>query len=244
MQLKVIGSNSHGNGYLLDNGEEALLIECGVNFSRIQKAVDFDISRIAGCLVSHCHGDHAKYAAQVAKSGIKVFSSAGTFGAIGMQVGYNVIKEGDPFSVGGFRVMPFKIVHDVPEPLCFMIKHADCGVVVFLTDTVYSAYRFEGVDHYLIEANYALDIIDQRIADGKLQKFLRDRILNSHMSIDTCIDFLRANDLSSVKNIVLIHLSDGNSDAARFKTQVARATGKPVFVADAGMSIPFGLRPF
>ena len=31
MVLKVLGSSSKGNGYILDSGSEALILECGVN---------------------------------------------------------------------------------------------------------------------------------------------------------------------------------------------------------------------
>jgi uncharacterized surface protein with fasciclin (FAS1) repeats len=64
------------------------------------------------------------------------------------------------------------------------------------------------------------------------------------MSLDTCKRTLKANDLSQVNNIVLIHLSDGNSDAARFKREVQEVTGKTVWIADAGMEIPFNRTPF
>jgi ribonuclease BN (tRNA processing enzyme) len=55
------------------------------------------------------------------------------------------------------------------------------------------------------------------------------------MSIETCKKTLQANDLSKVQNIILIHLSDGNSNAAEFKKDVAGATGKKVTVADTGL---------
>jgi ribonuclease BN (tRNA processing enzyme) len=57
------------------------------------------------------------------------------------------------------------------------------------------------------------------------------------MSLQTCIKTLKANDLSQVNNIVLIHLSDRNSDESRFKSDVERATGKVVHVADKGMIV-------
>jgi DNA/RNA-binding domain of Phe-tRNA-synthetase-like protein len=56
---------------------------------------------------------------------------------------------------------------------------------------------------------------------------------------------LKANNLSQVNNIVLIHLSDGNSDAEDFQKQVTELTGKTVYVADAGMIIDnFNKKPF
>lgn len=44
-------------------------------------------------------------------------------------------------------------------------------------------------------------------------------------------DFLKANDLRHVQEIWLLHLSDGNSDADRFKREIQELTGKPVYIA-------------
>ena len=51
------------------------------------------------------------------------------------------------------------------------------------------------------------------------------------MSLETCKKFLAAQDLSAVKAIHLLHLSDGNADAELFKREVQALTGKPVYVA-------------
>ena len=45
-------------------------------------------------------------------------------------------------------------------------------------------------------------------------------------------------------NIVLIHLSDSNSDANLFKKEIFELTGKKVTVADKGMTIPFNITDF
>ena len=50
------------------------------------------------------------------------------------------------------------------------------------------------------------------------------------VSIENVLAFLRANDLSKVKEIWLIHLSDGNADAGKFARMVEAATGKPVYI--------------
>ena len=45
MELKVLGSSSSGNCYILDNGSEALIIEAGIRFMEVKKALDFNISK-------------------------------------------------------------------------------------------------------------------------------------------------------------------------------------------------------
>lgn len=56
MLLKCIATGSKGNSYALISDEEILLIEAGVPLMEVKKAIDFQISKIVGCLVSHEHG--------------------------------------------------------------------------------------------------------------------------------------------------------------------------------------------
>ncbi len=48
---------------------------------------------------------------------------------------------------------------------------------------------------------------------------------------------LMAQDLSGVLNIVLTHLSERNSDEILFADQISVLTGKPVKVAQGGLTI-------
>ena len=65
----------------------------------------------------------------------------------------------------------------------------------------------------------------------------RVRVIESHMSLDTCRETLLANDLTATRRIILIHLSDRNSNAAAFRKTIARATGREVIAADHGQTI-------
>ena len=247
MQLKIINSNSAGNAYILQSSTgEALLIECGVRFDAIKKALGFNLRSVAGCILTHEHGDHAKSVNDILGAGINVWSSAGTHKALGTDKHHRarVTASDHKFSVGGFKVISFEVKHDVAEPLGYLINHQECGTVLFLTDSYYCEYVFTGLNNIIIEANYCQTILDRRVQEGANPKFLRDRVITSHMSLDTCKRTLKAYDLCQVNNIVLIHLSDGNSDAGRFQREVQEATGKTVHVADAGMTIPFNKTPF
>lgn len=56
MKLKVIGSGSSGNAYILEseNGEK-LILEAGVKIMRYKEALNFDIKGIRACVVTHAH---------------------------------------------------------------------------------------------------------------------------------------------------------------------------------------------
>jgi phosphoribosyl 1,2-cyclic phosphodiesterase len=247
MKLKVLGSSSSGNCYILDNGKEALVLEAGVPFAEVKKALDFDISRIVACLVSHEHGDHARYVSDYLKAQIPVYTSQGTIDALGIhhKLLRPVVMENDSLTrAGGFRISAFRTKHDAAAPVGFLIGHAETGVVLFATDTYYLEYTFAVLHNILIECNYSLDILDANTQNGSIPKPQRDRTIQSHMSLDTCIETLRMNDLSAVNNIVLIHLSDSNSNAEAFQAAVREATGKTIHIASKGLDINFNKTPF
>lgn len=249
MKLTIINSNSAGNAYILESSSgEALLIECGVRFELIKKALNFNFRKVVGCIVTHEHQDHCKSVNEVMRAGINVWATLGTHDAMGTTGKHRacVTKGGTHFYCGdGFKVMAFDTKHDCAEPVGYIIHHQECGSVLFLTDSYYSEYKFTNLNNIIIEANYCQKILDQRVIDGANPKFLRDRVITSHMSLDTCKLTLQANDLSQVNNIVLVHLSDSNSDAKRFHNEVEQATGKRVHVAAAGMVIEnFNKQPF
>ena len=55
MELKVLGSGSSGNCYILENDNEALIIEAGLPFMEVKKALNFNVMKIKAVLVSHTH---------------------------------------------------------------------------------------------------------------------------------------------------------------------------------------------
>jgi len=233
MKLKVIKTGSAGNGYaLLSSTGECLLIEAGVKLSEVKKYLDFDLSQVVGCIVTHEHGDHAKYINEYADAGIDVYAQEVTFKTEHHR--FKVLKMSSPNVLGEFYILPLAVKHDVPT-VGFLIQHDECGKVLFLTDTYYCPYRFSGLNQIIIESNYSKMIIEDKL--GGYLGFLKNRIKSSHMSLETCIDLLRANDLTKVNNIVLIHLSDTNSDEDMFKNDVEKATGKLCTVAINGLEI-------
>lgn len=245
MNLQILGTGSKGNCYILENESEALILELGLSFSKIKQGLNFDFSKVVGALITHCHGDHAKALNDALKNGVECYASQGTFDSLKIQHhNANIIQSKKAFQVGNFKILPFDIHHDVAEPLGFLIEHADCGRTIFLTDTTYCNYTFPRLNNIIIEANYCEDIIKEKLGGSWQGEFLKNRILKSHMSLNTCKETLLANDLTQVNNIVLIHLSDSNSDERKFKKVIENATGKFVHVANNNQTINFSLNPF
>lgn len=54
--IKVVGSGSQGNAYILECQNETLLLELGVSWKDIVKALDFKLDKVVGVCVSHAHG--------------------------------------------------------------------------------------------------------------------------------------------------------------------------------------------
>ena len=250
MVLSVLGSSSSGNAYILQNVGEALLIEAGIPFKKIVAGLNGNISKVVGCLISHEHGDHAGRINEVLNAAIPVFASKGTIenAKITSEWPARVLERaGNGYkqvNIGSFKVIPFATKHDSAEPTGFYIWHPETGGILFATDTYYLPNTFKGLNNILIECNYDPDILDQNVENGSVPPALRERVRASHLSIDTCIGALKANNLKAVNNIVLIHLSDGNGDPVSFRDRVYKATGKRVHIAKPGLSINFNKTPF
>ena len=157
--------------------------------------------------------------------------SRGTAEALGVS-GHrvNIIKAKQQFRLGAWTILPFETQHDVAEPLGFLMANQDGEKLLYATDTYFIRYRFQGLTHIMIEANYSLDILKRNVEAGLVPKELKSRILKSHFSLENVKKFLLANDLSKVEAIFLLHLSGGNSDEKRFKREIQELTGKMVFI--------------
>lgn len=238
MKLITINSNSSGNSYaLVSAGGEILLLEAGIKMADVKKAIDYRIKDVVGCLASHCHGDHAKYATEYAKFGVKVYCNQDVINK--KQFPYGSCKEihtGKTFSAGSFRVAPIDLHHDVPNN-GFLIQHKDMGTLCFITDTYKMGQFITGIDHWLIEANYDDRILKANVEDGKIDRAQANRLMLSHLSLDNTVNYLRMCEAQNARTITICHLSERNSDPALFKSAVESALGVPTFVATKNLVV-------
>ena len=164
------------------------------------------------------------------RAGIDCYMSVGTANALELKSGSRVktIFINSTIKIGTWRILPFDTIHDCAEPLGFLLVSGK-NKVLFLTDSAYCKYKFNGLTHIMIECNYQEAILQENIDAGIVEYGMKKRLLETHMSLNQTLGFLKANDLSKVQEIHLIHLSDRNSDAGMMRDEVIKATGLLVF---------------
>ncbi len=231
IEITALASGSAGNCYRVTDGSTPLLLEAGIPIKAIKQGLEYRLNEIQACLISHSHNDHCRSAGDVMRAGVTCYMSKPTAEALGA-TGYRVriLEPRVQTKIGSWTVLPFETQHDCPGSMGFLLASGQYKVV-YITDSYYVKWRFRGLTHIMVECNYAKDILDANVAQGLVPAAMRDRLLQSHFSLANVKDFLRANDLSRVEEIHLLHLSDGNSDEARFKREIQELTGKPVYVA-------------
>lgn len=229
--IKPLASGSKGNAFIVSDGDTQLLLDCGIPWKEILKKNDFIIPDAV--LATHGHADHTKAITDILKRGIATYITQGTKDDINASEHHNlnIIKPLIHFNVGTWKIMPFDVQHDAKEPVGFICTtSATDETLVYMTDTMYSRYKFPNTTHWLVECNYIKKIIDENLTLSTIDTHLRNRIIKTHMSLETLKEMFNANDLSHTKEIYLMHLSDRNSDTERMKREIQQLTGKVVYV--------------
>ena len=235
MEIKCFGSSSEGNCYTVNDGETTIMLECGIPLREILYNVIHHGGWPEACLISHSHKDHLGCAADLMFRGISCYMSQHTAESSGIYKDLIlsravIIEDGKEFEVGSFIVRPLKMNHDVPCLGFLIYSKATKESLFFATDTYYIQYIIPAVDYIMIETNYDLNIVNRRLMEGDTDMVAKERLIKSHMSIDTAIKWLTTTNLAKCRRIYLLHLSSGNSDEKDFKRRVMEATGCPVTV--------------
>ena len=244
MLVKTTATGSKGNNYALVSGGEILLLECGVPAKDMLKTIDYQTFKVVGCLLSHEHGDHAKYIKQYMQYGVKVYGSDEVQSNIELIYGEKIegIKRMNRKKLGSFSVIPFRVPHGETDCDGWLIDSPE-GKLLFITDAEYCPYDFSkmNINYGLIECNYSMDNISFEHDEVKNR-----RVVQTHMEVQTCKRLIQSINSESLRSIGLIHLSAENGNPQRFRDEIRSVVDSDVnvWIAEKGTEKEFRLMPF
>lgn len=218
IRFAVLGSGSRGNTSVVWSGGDAVLVDCGLPARRALadlQAVGVDPAKVKGILLTHEHSDHIGGADVLArKLGVPVYCTPGTKAAIKLsrEVDIHTIEAGRSLRIGGLDVEPFRIPHDVSDPVGFVVG-VGAHRVGFATDM--GSVR-ESVARVLRTCRAALlefNHDEHMLRHGEYPPFLKERIASDrgHLSNRQGADLLARLAGSRLEHVLLGHLSQKNN---------------------------------
>ncbi len=224
--VAVLGSGSSGNTTYIGDGHQGLLIDCGLSTKQIHArmaAVGLEGAPIDAVLITHEHSDHVGAAAVLDRSlykrtgrHIPFHMTLGTRNGLNRKVvptNRQRVHAGQAFALGDWRIEPFSVPHDTPDPVAYAIQigSARVGVVTDLGSRTHLVTKqLASLDIAVVEFNHD----EEMLRDGAYPWQLKERIhgrlghLSNRVASDMLTDALSAGRL---KHVVLAHLSDDNN---------------------------------
>ena len=212
-------SSSKGNCTYIGSKSEGILIDNGVSYTRLKKAMEVNglsPDSIKAVFITHEHSDHTKGLAMLTKKHrLTVYAQSYTLDVLcsgGCIKGdYEEIK--DSADVCGMNIRCFNTMHDTKESCGYRITFEDgrsCAVCTDLgkvTDEVYESLM--GTDVVLLEANYDIEML----RNGAYPYYLKTRIFlnNGHLSNLDSGKFAAKLVESGTTKLILGHLSQDNN---------------------------------
>lgn len=212
-------SSSKGNSTYIGNNSEGILIDCGVSYSRIKKALELnelDFSAVKGIFITHEHHDHISGLKTLTKkTGIPVFAQSLTLDILYDEGMINSSAEDIKESVklGKMTVNCFCTSHDTRESCGYRIDFFDgksccvCTDLGYVSETVKNSVM--GCSAVLIEANYD----ENMLRNGPYPAYLKERIRSKygHLSNSDCGSFSAELVRNGTTRLILGHLSQENN---------------------------------
>ena len=219
--VHTLASGSSGNALLLSCGETRLLVDAGISCRRITvslKELGLTPGDLAAILITHAHTDHiAGLQTLLKRTACPILATAQTcrqleYRLVGLNEQLSPLELCRPVQVGGVRITPFAISHDISGACGFRFDTED-GSVGLLTDTGYvtddAARILPGVDLAVLEANYD----EEWLCSGPYPYYLKQRILGSegHLQNEVAAGFAVTLAEAGASEILLAHLSQENN---------------------------------
>lgn len=215
-------SSSKGNSSFIGTEKGGVLIDCGVSFKRLLKALEVNnipISAIRGVFITHEHTDHVSGLKMLTKhTSVTVYGQKRTLqrlyddGKIDPS-SHIVDMTGKAIECGGCELTCFNTPHDTIQSCGYRITASDGKICAVCTDlghiTAEVDEALKGCRLVLLEANYD----ENMLRHGSYPLYLKERILspNGHLSNDMCGIQARNLIRQGTTHIILGHLSQDNN---------------------------------
>lgn len=219
MKYCSIASGSNGNCYYVAHGEDAVLIDIGINTKHVElrmQRLGIDPASIKAIFITHEHTDHIRGLSVFSKRyQIPVYITAGSYKGTRLRLPeelLHIILPNAKVRIGDLDVMGIPKYHDAKEPCSFVVSDGKVNVAI-MTDIGRACdnvkYVVRHSDVLLLESNYDEQMLEQ----GRYSFFLKNRIRSGwgHISNRTALELLLEHRTDRLKHLILGHLSAENN---------------------------------
>lgn len=223
MQFLCVASGSKGNCYYVDDGRDAVLIDCGISAKRLETALagfGGTPERLRGIFVTHEHRDHISgVGVLLRRYHLPLWGSAATLRAMDERIIGRVDEDlfhALPYEgadVGDFHIHATGVSHDAADPVSYEV-HWHGRKLSMLTDSGFASdanlSALSDSDLIVVEANHDPDLL----RDGPYPAALKRRIHGDrgHLSNADCGRALNEIMSGRTRHVILAHLSETNNN--------------------------------
>lgn len=214
-----IASGSNGNCYYVASGEDAVLVDIGINTKHVEirmARLGIQPDSIKAIFITHEHTDHIRGLSVFCKRyQIAVYLTEGTLKGSKLNLPehlVHIIMPDAETQIGALTVVGVPKFHDAKEPCSFMVTDG-CLNIGILTDIGRGCDHTSGViaqaDVLLLESNFDEEMLDK----GRYSYFLKNRIKSGwgHISNAVALELFLNHRSPRLKHLILGHLSGQNN---------------------------------
>ena len=240
--MSILASGSSGNLTLLETGRTRLLVDAGLGkretLARLA-AVERNVDRLDGILVTHEHTDHCSGLPQMLGMWkAPLYVTEPTFAELKRVLperlekrlrGVETIHAGQRFTVGDIDVHAFSVPHDAAEPVGFTFRAAGVKMAL-VTDLGYLPelvkVHLRDSDCLLLESNHDVEMLKV----GPYPWVVKQRVLSrtGHLSNYAVGEYLADPEGfdGRARYLVLAHISQENNNPDVVRICADQALGR------------------
>ncbi len=243
MKVCCIGSGSDGNSWYCESAKgTGFFLDAGCP-PRAILDLGLEIAN-KPFFVTHEHGDHAKYAAELhEKYGATIVATPGTLKALRMLPRERETKDasalanGNPDCLAGLKIQAVPVIHNAAEPCGWLIS-ADGETVLYIMDAGQIPKLPRATVQVLIcEANYTPEQMAKNAENSKSGLYVSGRVssgvghLSSRQAAEIAVHYLMGLDL-----LLFGHLSKNNFDLIEYfkDKEIPKPVREKVILATPG----------